>query len=93
MLQHADADRPFQKEGLALMKVAVDAKEASPGHYAYLVDRVLTGEGKKQLYGTQLTQKDGKLVPLPIEDEANVDKRRAAMGLKPLKEYLESIGK
>jgi hypothetical protein len=27
----------------------------------------------------------------PIEDEANVDKRRAKIGLTPLREYLESM--
>jgi hypothetical protein len=31
---------------------------------------------------------DGKFVPEPIEDEANVDKRRAALGLQPLAERI-----
>jgi hypothetical protein len=53
-----------------------------------MADRVLVRDGKKQLYGTQHKfSEDGGLVPLPIEDAANVDKRRKAIGLEPLAEY------
>ena len=48
---------------------------------AYLTDRVLLAEGKKQIYGTQVTQVDGKWAPRELEDEKNVDKRRADVGL------------
>jgi hypothetical protein len=57
-------------------------------HLASLTDRVLLAEGKKQLYGMMFDTKDGTLVPKPIEDEANVDKRRAELGMQPLAEYL-----
>jgi hypothetical protein len=54
-----------------------------------VTDRLLVmKDKKKQLYGTQLTPKDGKLVPQPIEDEANVDARRKGLGLPPLADYL-----
>jgi hypothetical protein len=89
LVQHADNDRPFQKKCLELMKEAVKAGESPGSDLAYLTDRVLVGEGKDQLYGTQLTQKDGKLVPQPIEDAPQVDARRKAVGLPPLAEYLE----
>jgi hypothetical protein len=56
-----------------------------------LTDRVLVGEGKKQLYGTQLSTKDGKLTPQPIEDETNVDVRRKEAGLQPLAEYIKFV--
>jgi hypothetical protein len=56
---------------------------------AYLIDRVLVGEKKKQLYGTQLLQQGGKFVPQPIADETQVDKRRAEVGMPPLAEYLK----
>jgi hypothetical protein len=87
MVQHADRDRPFQKECLALMEKAVAAGEAQGKNLAYLTDRVLVGEGKPQRYGTQFTDKDGVMVPQPIEDEANVDARRASVGLGTLAEY------
>ena len=45
----------------------------------------------KQLYGTQFTVVDGQWKPRPLEDEANVDKRRAEAGLPPLAEYRKLI--
>ena len=80
LVQHADRDVAFQKECLALLEEAVKSGEADGVNLAYLADRVATAEGRKQVYGTQFG--DGE--PLPIEDEANVDARRKAIGLAPL---------
>jgi hypothetical protein len=91
LVQHADADKPFQKRCLELMKESVKRGEASGRELAYLTDRVLVGEGQKQLYGTQFRQADGKMEPSPIEDEANVDKRRAEVGLEPLADYRKRL--
>jgi hypothetical protein len=91
LVQHADRDRPFQKRCLELLKGAVRKGEAAGKDLAYLTDRVLVGEGKKQLYGTQFTLKDGELAPSPIEDEANVDKRRKEVGLDTLAEYTKTM--
>jgi hypothetical protein len=93
LVQHADPDPAFQKQCLKLLEAAVKKNDARPTHLAYLTDRVLAGEGKKQLYGTQFTTKDGRLEPRPIEDEANVDKRRAEVGLAPLAEYRKQMEK
>jgi Family of unknown function (DUF6624) len=93
LAQHADPDPAFQKQALKLLEDAVRRKDARPTHLAYLTDRVLAGDGKKQLYGTQFTMKDGKVEPKPIEDEANVDKRRAEVGLPPLAEYRKQMEK
>jgi hypothetical protein len=90
LVQHADQDRPFQKRCLALLGEAVKKGEATGEELAYLTDRVRVGEGQKQVYGTQLNTVDGKLVPAPIEDEANVDRRRKEVGLPPLAEYLKT---
>lgn len=95
LVQHADRDAEFQKYCLKLMKRAVSVRNFPPKYFAYLTDRTLTNRNKPQIYGTQLTVKDGKFVPLPIKDEKNVDRRRKAIGLSPLKEYLaggEGIG-
>jgi Family of unknown function (DUF6624) len=91
LVQHADEDKPFQRRCLELMKESVKKGEASGRELAYLTDRVLVGEGKKQLYGTQFRQADGTMEPSPIEDEANVDKRRAEVGLEPLAEYRKRL--
>jgi hypothetical protein len=93
LVQHADHDRPFQKRCLALLGEAVKKGEATTEDLAYLTDRVRVGEGQKQVYGTQLRTVDGKQIPAPIEDEANVDRRRKEVGLSPLAEYLQMAEK
>ena len=93
LIQHADFNLDLQKRGLAMMRAAVEADDADPSDLAYLIDRVLVAEGKPQLYGTQLgADENGELVPrTPIEDEANVDARRAEMGLGTLEAYYEEF--
>ncbi len=89
LVQHADADRPFQKTCLGLLEAAVKKGEAAGADLAYLTDRVLAAEGKKQRYGTQLEQKDGKFVPKPVEDPETLDARRKELGLLPMAEYVQ----
>ena len=91
LVQHADADVVFQKKAMKLLEDAVKRKDVRPVNLAYLTDRVLCAEGKKQVYGTQFITKDGKIEPRPIEDEANVDKRRAEVGLTSLAEYRKTL--
>jgi hypothetical protein len=93
LVQHADADLELQKRGLRLLEAAVAADDASAGDLAYLTDRVRVAEGEPQLYGTQLQMgPDGEPMPrTPIEDEANLDARRAAAGLSTWAEYLEEF--
>lgn len=90
LVQHADAEPKFQRQCLDLM-TDLPKEEISQSNLAYLTDRVLLAEGKKQLYGTQFTWVDGKLKPRPLEDEENVDKRRAKVGLQSLAEYVKLI--
>ncbi len=84
LVQHADLDHEFQKHALKLMKESAKNGEISMKHVAYLTDRVLIAEKKKQIYGTQFEIRNSKFVLFPIEDEVNVDKRR---GLSSLEEY------
>lgn len=92
ILQHAEL--PEQRKYLPLLKDAISKGEATAAHAAYLEDRVLMREGKKQIYGTQLHRSEGmeSMELWPIEDEENVDTRRARVGLGPLAEYLKKIG-
>ena len=90
LAQHADLSPKFQRKCLDLM-ASLPRDEVSRKNVAYLTDRVLLAEGKKQVYGTQVTLTNGKCKPRPLEDEANVDKRRAEVGLPPLAEYLREI--
>ncbi|MDR3619456.1 MAG: hypothetical protein P4L85_08905 [Paludisphaera borealis] len=90
LVQHADAHKDFQDECLQKMKAA-PAGEVAPRDVAYLTDRTLTNRGKKQIYGTQTRLENGKAVPFPIEDEANVDQKRKECGMQPLAEYLKQV--
>ena len=91
IVQHADHDRAFQKECLKLMTAAPEG-EVAPEDIAFLTDRVLLAEGKKQRYGTQFKKVGGRFVPQPLEDEVNVDVRRKKLGLPPLAEYARQLG-
>ena len=95
LAQHADL--AFQKEMLPLVEKSYKSGQLSGQSYALLLDRVLVGEGKPQVYGTQakrIAEWKGKEPVLePIEDEKNVDKRRAEVGLFPLSEYRELLKK
>ncbi len=83
--QHSDG---LQEEALRLMR-ALPRSEVSGQDLALLQDRVLTGQGKAQRYGTQLTvSADGQSLAFsPIEDVEHVDERRAEVGLFPLSVY------
>lgn len=93
LVQHADL--AFQQKMLPLVEKAYRSGELSGQNYALLLDRVRVGEGRPQVYGTQakrFEEWNGEEPALaPIEDEANVDKRRAEMGLPPLAEYRELL--
>lgn len=92
VIQHSDLE--VQEKYFPIMKQAVDDGNAEPSSLALLEDRIRVGNGEKQIYGTQL-QLDTllqKYVLYPIEDELNVNKRRAAVGLNPLEEYVKQWG-
>ena len=92
IVQHADRDPAFQRTALGPMREAYEAGDAFGHDLALLTDRVRVAEGQSQLYGSQLYMEPGRPPTLrPIEDEANVDVRRAEMGLPPLSEYLREV--
>ncbi len=73
-----------------MLEEAFQKGEAQPLRYAKMRDRLLVEEGKLQLYGTQVRIEDTGYQPHPIKDPASVDKRRAEIGLGPLKPYLKA---
>jgi ADP-ribose pyrophosphatase YjhB (NUDIX family) len=91
LVQHADHDPEFQRTCLALLAAAVEAGEATAVDHAYLTDRVAVGEDRPQRYGTQFQREGDRFVPAPIADAAQVDERRAALGLPSLADYAETI--
>ena len=76
------------------MREAVKNGKAQASHLALLEDRVALGQGKKQIYGSQIHRDPatGKFFVAPIEDEPHVNQRRAAVGLDPLEVYVKMWG-
>ncbi len=90
ILQHADIR--YQKKYLPQARAAAAQGELRASSLALLEDRVRLREGQKQLYGSQVTRNSaGEWEPLPLEDEATVDARRAGVGLGPLADYLQGF--
>jgi hypothetical protein len=84
---HAAGDPDFQQRVLELTTGHVRRGEVRPDQVALLTDDLLAGRGKLQRYGTNFELREGELVPAPIEDEANVDRRRRSVGLISLANY------
>ena len=72
----------------ALEKAAKDGN-ASMSDYAYLYDRVQTGLGKPQHWGTQAKCEKGKPVLYPVDDRSGLDVRRKELFMPPVREYLQ----
>ena len=90
LLQHADQDPALQHTALRLLEGAVRSGDASARDLAYLTDRVRVAEGRPQVYGTQLEYDSrGCASPRPSEEPAQVDARRASVGLEPVAQYVQ----
>ncbi|MEJ5963776.1 DUF6624 domain-containing protein [Pedobacter immunditicola] len=88
VIQHSDLNT--QLKYLPMLKAAVSYGEVDAIDLAYLQDRILLQQNKRQIYGTQIgvVQLTGQKYVLPLLDPLNVDKRRAQIGLEPLAQYL-----
>ncbi len=85
-------DLAFQKEALAKMEPLV-AQGRAPSGYANLYDRIAEQEGRPQRYATQRARcVDGRhAMPDNVEDPAGLERRRAALGLQAMPEYLKGL--
>jgi hypothetical protein len=91
LVQHSDQDRPFLRAVLAKMREAFLAGEVKGSEYAYLVDRVASGEKKAQTFGTQGTC-DGDAWKLdPVLAPSGLDARRHEVGLGPEADYIADV--
>lgn len=89
--QQIDSYRGVQRRALRLLKEAARKDRAPRRWVAFLEDRVRLSGGRPQLYGTQVNIDGGAVDPLPIADPERLDKRRAQMGLDPMKQYLDRV--
>ncbi|MBK9419532.1 MAG: hypothetical protein IPN44_00595 [Flavobacteriales bacterium] len=87
VIQHAD--QATQERYLPMMREAVAKGNAEGSSLALLEDRVALGQGKRQIYGSQIGRDNdtGEYFILPLEDPDKVDERRGQVGLDPLAEY------
>lgn len=92
VIQHAD--QKTQEQYLPMMREAVAKGNAAASSLALLEDRVALGQGKKQIYGSQIGmfRETNENYVLPLEDPDNVDKRRASVGLGKLQDYVNYWG-
>ena len=92
VIQHADIE--MQEQYLPILTEAAEKGELRYSSLALLIDRVRMRQNKPQLYGSQLQRDDetGGWRFYTIEDEKNVNKRRAEVGLSPLEEYAKRFG-
>ena len=86
VVQHSNL--ATMKKHYKLIEDAVNKGDLAKSSFALFVDRYRMWSGDKQLYGSQLKNENGGAMYFhPIEDEENVNKRRAEMGLGTLEEY------
>lgn len=92
VIQHA----PLEKMELyfPIIDEAAQKGEMRKSSWALLVDRIRMNKGKPQIYGSQVVRDEttGAWKFHEIEDEANVNKRRAEVGLGLLEQYAEMMG-
>ena len=88
VIQHADPETQVQY--LPMMRDAVKNGNASPSSLALLEDRVALGQGKRQIYGSQIGRdpETGEYFVLPLVDPEKVNERRAEVGLRQIEEYV-----
>lgn len=92
IIQHSTLEK--REEYLPTVKKLCEENEADWSSYALMYDRIQIELNKPQLYGSQIKyNEETKQYELyPIEDEKNVDKRRAALGMQPLADYVSQWG-
>jgi hypothetical protein len=81
------ADAKTLQHYLPLLKKQAISGEASLGYVAAFTDKIEVGNGRPQIYGTQVDS--SRRQPYLIKEEQSVDVRRKGLGLPPLSEYLK----
>lgn len=79
----------YKEKFLRDLEAAVRHGDANPNHVAELADRIARDTWRKQTYGSSM----GEKAPHPIENAAQVDRRRLALGLQyPVEVYASFHG-
>lgn len=91
IVQHATHDTGFMRSMVPSINESHRRGDLDGGAVALLTDRLEVKAGRPQIYGTQLSLRNGRWVLDPIADSARVDQRRRSMGLPPLADYLRVV--
>ncbi|MFI7329161.1 DUF4135 domain-containing protein [Streptomyces rubiginosohelvolus] len=91
LVQHTRKHLDFRRHCLELMRDAAERRDLPWREVAYLTDGLRVDEGRPQVYGTKFEPVAGELVPWPIEEPEQVDRRRAALGMEPLADHTDRI--
>lgn len=90
--QHSISKPEFMLKHLATIKKLSELGEINKSSYPKTIDRIKVLQGYKQIFGTNFDwTPDGKFLPTPIEDLANVDKIRKLYDLTKLKYDIERM--
>ena len=81
----------LQRDLLPVVAAVVKKDPVQKPEFAGLFDRLRVTAGMKQLFGTQAVSTSGFLVLYPIEDQANLNARRAEFGLSEINSYIRSL--
>jgi hypothetical protein len=85
--QHAVSDISFMHYYLEETKKMLGSGSVVDQTYAYLLDRTNEMADKKQVYGTQGVCVNGHYEISPVENQEELTKLRASVGLLSLKEF------
>lgn len=90
VIQHSDNE--VRLKYLPMMRQAVQEGKLSPRLLARAEDRIATERGDLQIYGGQMKYypETKSFNVWPVYDPANIDKRRAEIGLEPIAEHLKN---
>lgn len=90
VIQHSE--NIVRLQYLPMMREAVKDRKLEPRFLARAEDRIATEKGDLQIYGGQMKYyPETKTFNVwPVYDPENIDKRRAAIGLEPIAEFLKN---
>ena len=86
LISHSN-DIAFKKEMAAQFEPLAREGVIPGDRYANLVDDIALEEGSPQVYGMNFACHHGVYQPRPVIDPANLNARRAAIGLNSIEEY------
>ena len=92
VVHHAICDPAIQRRMLPLLEDAAAQGRIPAWQPAVLLDGIRFHEGRPQVYGSAFDwDRNGRFSPWRIENRAEVDTRRASVGLPPLRESTRRV--